>query len=171
VRARRLRPERPWQEHARLYQDLFADPAVAAALWPGRAQDRSAERRAQDMLARDIEHWQERSFGPWIFFEIATGMFVGRGGLRSTTIAGSECVEVLYAVRPDAWGHGYATDMAAVAVEHARHLGLAEVVGITTTGNRASQRVLEKIGMRLQEPLEHAGLPHLLGRLRTGALV
>jgi len=81
------------------------------------------------MLAGDIEHWQERSFGPWIFFEIATGMFVGRAGLRSTTIAGSECVEVAYAVRPDAWGHGYATDMAAVAVEHARHLGLVEVVG------------------------------------------
>ena len=123
------------------------------------------------MLAGDIEHWQERSFGPWIFFEIATGMFVGRAGLRSTTIAGSECVEVAYAVRPDAWGHGYATDMAAVAVEHARHLGLVEVVGITATSNRASRRVLEKIGMRPQEPVEHAGLRHLLGRLRTGALV
>ena len=123
------------------------------------------------MLARDIEQWQERSFGPWIFFEIATGVFVGRGGLSSTTIAGSECVEVLYAVRPDAWGRGYATDMAAVAVEHARHLGLAEVVGITAPSNRASQRVLEKIGMRVQEPVQHGGLPHLLGRLRTRALV
>jgi ribosomal-protein-alanine N-acetyltransferase len=167
VRARRLRPERPWREHAQLYRDLFADPAVAAALWPGNPTDRSAESRAEDLLAGDIEHWQLRSFGPWIFFELATGMFVGRGGLRSTTIAGGECVEVLYAVRPDAWGHGYATDIAALAVEHARHLGVAEVVGITTTGNRASQRVLEKIGMRVQERVEHAGLPHLLGRVRT----
>jgi ribosomal-protein-alanine N-acetyltransferase len=123
------------------------------------------------MLAADIEHWQARSFGPSNFFEIATGMFVGRGGLRSTTIAGSECVEVAYAVRPDAWGHGYATDMAALALDHARHLGLAEVVGITAESNGASRRVLEKIGMRLQQPVEHAGLPHLLGRLRTGALV
>jgi ribosomal-protein-alanine N-acetyltransferase len=122
------------------------------------------------MLAADIEHWQARSFGPWIFFEIATGMFVGRGGLRSTTIAGSECVEVAYAVRPDAWGHGYATEMAALALDHARQLGLAEVVGITAESNGASRRVLEKIGMRLQQPVEHAGLPHLLGRLRTGAL-
>ena len=89
MRARRLRPERPWREHARLYRDLFADPAVAGALWPEDPAERSAEGRAEALLAGDIEHWQARSFGPWIFFEIATGMFVGRGGLRSTTIAGS----------------------------------------------------------------------------------
>jgi ribosomal-protein-alanine N-acetyltransferase len=167
VRARRLRPERPWLEHTRLYRDLFADPAVATALWPAHSADTSAERRAEDILAADIRHWQERAFGPWVFFEIATGMFVGRGGLRSSTIAGRGCVEVLYALRSDAWGQGYATDIAALAVAQARQLGLPEVVGITATSNRASQRVLEKTGMRLQEHVEHAGLPHLLGRLRT----
>jgi ribosomal-protein-alanine N-acetyltransferase len=165
VRAARLRPERPWQEHASLYRDLFADQAVAAALWPGAPLRTSAERRAQDVLAADISHWQERSFGPWVVFELATGMFVGRGGLRSSTIAGSECVEVLYALRRDAWGRGYASEIAALAVEAARQLGLREVVGITTASNRASRRVLEKTGMRLGERIEHAGIPHLLGRL------
>jgi [ribosomal protein S5]-alanine N-acetyltransferase len=167
VRARRLRPERPWQEHERLYRDLFADPAVAAALWPGRLADRGADRRAAEILSGDIEHWHARSFGPWVFFETETGMFVGRGGLRSAAVAGSQCVEILYAVRSDAWGRGYATDIAALAVEHARRLGISEVVGLVAIGNRASQRVLEKTGMRLQERVEHAGLPHLLGRLRT----
>jgi ribosomal-protein-alanine N-acetyltransferase len=168
VRAARLRPERPWQEHERLYRDLFADPAVAAALWPReRAEAAAAERRAHEILAADIRHWQERSYGPWIFFEIATGMFVGRGGLRRSTIAGSECVEVLYALRRDAWGRGYATDIAVLAVEHARRVGIAEVVGLAATSNRASQRVLEKTGMRLEERVEHAGVPHVLGRLRV----
>jgi len=167
VRARRLRPERPWQEHERLYRDLFADPAVAAALWPGPLADRSPDRRAAEVLAGDIEHWQARSFGPWVFFELDTGMFVGRGGLRAATVAGSECVELLYAVRSDAWGRGYATDIAAMSVEHARRIEITEVVGLVATNNRASQRVLEKTGMRLQERVEHAGLPHLLGRLRT----
>ena len=139
---------------------------MAAALWPGLPVERAAD-RAAELLAADIEHWQRCSFGPWVFFEVATGVFVGRGGLRRATVAGRDCVEVLYAVRPDACGRGYATDMAALAVEHARRLRLAEVVGVTTTGNRASRRVLEKTGMRLQEPVEHAGLPHLMGRLRT----
>jgi [ribosomal protein S5]-alanine N-acetyltransferase len=166
VRARRLRPERPWQEHARLYRDLFAEPAVAAALWPGQPVERAGD-RATELLAADIEHWGRCSFGPWVFFEIATGVFVGRGGLRSAAFAGHDCVEVVYAVRPDAWGHGYATDMAALAVEHARHLRVAEVIGLTLTGNRASRRVLEKTGMPPRERVEHAGLPHVMGRLRT----
>jgi ribosomal-protein-alanine N-acetyltransferase len=164
LRAPRLRAERPWQEHARLYADLFGDPHVAAALWPGGAPE---QRRAQDILSADIEHWQRRSFGPWVFFESATGVFVGRGGLRCATIAGNECVEVLYAVRPDAWGRGYATEMALIAVDHARQLQIAEVVGLVASGNSASRHVLEKLGMRLRQELEHAGLPHRLGRLRT----
>jgi ribosomal-protein-alanine N-acetyltransferase len=101
-----------------------------------------------------------------VFFETATGLFVGRGGLRRTTVAGSSCVEVLYAVRSDMWGRGYATEMATVAVAHARRLGLADVVGFTAITNGASRRVLEKAGMRFDEDsFEHVGLPHLLGRL------
>jgi RimJ/RimL family protein N-acetyltransferase len=166
VRTRRLRPERPWLEHSRLYRDLFAHPAVAAALWPGQAIDSADDRRAAGILAADIEHWHQRSFGPWVFFESTTGMFVGRGGLRTSTVAGRECVEVLYAVRPDTWGRGYATEMAILALEHARRLQLAEVVGLAAVSNRASRRVLEKAGMRLEQRLEHAGLPHLLGHAR-----
>jgi [ribosomal protein S5]-alanine N-acetyltransferase len=118
------------------------------------------------MLAADIVHWQERSFGPWVFFETATGMFVGRGGLRVSTVMGGECVEVLYAVRSDAWGKGYATEMASLAVTHARRLRLADVMGFAAIRNGASQRVLEKAGIRFDTIFERAGLPHWLGRLR-----
>ena len=162
----RLRRERPWQEHARLYRDLFADPAVAAALWPREGQEQAGE-RALDVLRRDIEHWQSHSFGPWVFFELATGMFVGRGGLRRSVIAGGECVEVLYALRPDAWGRGYATEIALVSVQAARELNIREVVGLAAVSNHASRRVLEKAGLLPREPVEHAGLPHLFGRLRV----
>jgi RimJ/RimL family protein N-acetyltransferase len=164
--ARRLRPERPWREHARLYEDLLCDPAVAAKLWPDDGSRAGRRRRAAEVLLEDVAHWQQHAFGPWVFFEVATGMFVGRGGLRNSTFAGRECVELLYAVRPDAWGRGYASEMAAIALEEARRLRLAEVVGITMTTNLASRRVLEKAGLRPREPVEHAGLPHLLGSLR-----
>jgi RimJ/RimL family protein N-acetyltransferase len=166
VRASRLRPERPWREHAQLYEDLFSHPAVAGALWPSEAASPARERRAGAVLLADIEHWQAREFGPWAFFERATGLFVGRGGLRSAAIGGAQCVEVLYAVRPDAWGRGYASEMVAIALTEARRLRLAEVVGVTLVSNGASRRVLEKAGLRAREPVEHAGFPHLLGRLR-----
>src|SRR5271155_736339 len=95
----RLRPERPWREHARLYIDLFADRTVAAALWPGALGGPRTAAQASALLEADIEHWQREAFGPWVFFEARTGVFVGRGGLRRGTVAGRECVEVLYAVR------------------------------------------------------------------------
>ena len=162
----RLRRERPWQEHARLYVDLFSDPAVARVLWPDEPLE-VARNHGLEVLQRDVEHWRAHSFGPWVFFELATGMFVGRGGLRNSVIAGEECVEVLYALRPDVWGHGYATEIALVSVQTARELRIREVVGLAAVSNRASRRVLEKAGLPPRKPLQHAGLPHLLGRLST----
>jgi RimJ/RimL family protein N-acetyltransferase len=163
----RLRPQRPWREHERLYRDLFADPAVAAMLWPGTFGGVRTSEQSAEILDADISHWRQQQFGPWVFFEASSGVFVGRGGLRHTTVAGRECVEVLYAVRSDVWGRGYATEMATVAVTHARRLGLTDVVGFTSAVNGASRRVLEKSGMRFdaREMFEYAGLAHWLGRL------
>ena len=79
---RRLRWERPWQEHLQLYRALFADPAVARALWPAGSARGALEDRGEEVLAADIRHWQERSFGPWAFFSTETGLFVGRLFLR-----------------------------------------------------------------------------------------
>jgi [ribosomal protein S5]-alanine N-acetyltransferase len=162
----RLRYERPWREHEQLYVDLFADPAVATTLWPGTLGGVRTPEQARAVLETDIEHWRAAGFGPWVCYERASGVFVARGGLRGTTVAGRRCVEVLYAVRSDAWGRGYASEIATVAVAHARERGLTDVVGFTLTTNAASRRVLEKIGMRFDATtFEHAGLPHLLGRL------
>ena len=121
------------------------------------------------MLLADIRHWQEESFGPWVFFETDTGVFVGRCGLRRATVQGRDSVELLYAVRSDSWGEGHATEMATVAMTQARRLGLTEVVGFHRRHNGASRRVLEKVGMQFETIFEHAGLPHWLGRARPGA--
>lgn len=162
---RRLRPERPWQEHADLYGELFADPAVAATLWPGALGGARTPRQASAILAADIGHWQRDSFGPWVFFEEATGAFVGRGGLRHCKIAGSDCVELLYALRPEAWGEGRATEIAFLSLTCAGDLGLPEIVGMTLLTNLASRRVLWKAGLRFDRVQTHAGLPHWFGRL------
>jgi ribosomal-protein-alanine N-acetyltransferase len=165
----RLRAERPWREHARLYVDLFADPAVAASLWPAELGGARTQAQTLEILAADLAHWQQRHFGPWVFFEASTGVFVGRGGLRSTELAGEPCVELLYAVRSDAWGRGYAQEMAALSLAQARRLGIAEVVCFTTTSNLASQRVMQKAGMHFESVFERAGLPHRLARLSLRA--
>jgi RimJ/RimL family protein N-acetyltransferase len=160
----RLWPERPWREDVGLYRELLDDPAVAATLRPGALGAARTLGHTGAILTADIEHWQRESFGPWLFFDTATGMFVGRCGLRRASVLGRSSVELLYAVRSGLWGAGYATEMAMLAMVHARRLGLEDVVGFTAVTNRASRRVLEKVGMRYETTFEHAGLPHWLGR-------
>lgn len=165
VRTGRLRGERPQHQYASLYAGLFGDAEVAATLWPAPLGGPRTPEQASELLAADIRHWDRVGFGPWAFFGTGRDQFVGRAGLERTRVGGRPSVEVLYAVRSDAWGRGYATEMAVAAVERARALGLPEVVGFTLTTNVASQRVLEKAGLRFERVLEHAGLPHWFARL------
>ena len=63
-----------------------------------------------------------------------------------------------------------ATELGAVSVAHAfGPLGLADVVSFTLVENRASRRVMEKLGFEYEREVEHAGLPHVLYRLRTSS--
>jgi [ribosomal protein S5]-alanine N-acetyltransferase len=169
VETPRLRGERPRDEFMGLYAELMGEPEVAATLWPAHLGGPRTPEQAAAFLAADIRHWDEAGFGPWAFFETGSGQFVGRGGLERTDVGGRSSVEVSYALRRDAWGRGYATEMALGAVERARALDLPDLVGFTLTTNVASQRVLEKAGIPFERVLEHAGLPHWFGRLALTA--
>jgi RimJ/RimL family protein N-acetyltransferase len=139
---------------------LHQDPEVARTLGGKRTRP-----EVQAMVARLVAHWDERGFGVWTIRERDTGAFVGRGGLSAVTIEGRPEIEVLYALMPPFWGQGLATEFTAGSVECARTtLGLGEIIGYTTTGNIASQRVLENNGFGLEGEIFHAGLPHLLYR-------
>ena len=84
------------------------------------------------------------------------GAFVGGCGLFH--VPDGEDVEIAYRLPVDCWGRGYATEMARAVLAHAFHtLRLSRVIGLTWPENVASQRVLAKIGMRLQGTAEHYG--------------
>lgn len=56
--------------------------------------------------------------------------------------------ELGYWLAAPAWGHGFATEAARAAVDFGfRDLGLARVYAQVLAGNRASLRVLDKLGM------------------------
>ncbi len=69
-----------------------------------------------------------------------------------------------------AWGHGYATEGATLALRHGfETLGLPQVVSFTVAANRASQAVMQRIGLGFRGEFDHprfaAGHPlhrHLL---------
>jgi RimJ/RimL family protein N-acetyltransferase len=59
--------------------------------------------------------------------------------------------EIGWYFHPDAWGHGYATEAAAVALQYAFRVGLQTVLAVTHPENTASQAVCTRLGM------EHRG--------------
>jgi RimJ/RimL family protein N-acetyltransferase len=64
-------------------------------------------------------------------------------------IQGESIVQVGFVLFRSAWGRGYATEMGRALVAHAfGTLHLPLIAGITSLDNKASQRALQKIGLR-----------------------
>ncbi len=139
---------------------MFRDPAVNATL--GGPRDADAVAQLRDRM---LDHWDRRGFGTWILHDRATGDPVGWVGLHETDTGGRGGVELLYAIAPARWREGLATEAGRGAVRIAQEMGLDELVCFTLVSNVASQRTMEGLGFTGSEPVEHAGVPHVLQRL------
>ena len=167
----RLVGERPRAEHRDGLLGVFGEPRVGEVLWPGPLGGPRNAEQVQEILDRDAAHWEREGFGPWIFRERdGDGAVMARGGLKRAHVNGREEVEVGYAVAASRWGEGLATEIARASVRVAfEELGLAEVVAFTRTTNLASQRVMEKAGLRREGEFSRFELAHVLFRLRRTA--
>jgi ribosomal-protein-alanine N-acetyltransferase len=154
----RLRPE-----HADEAGALLSDPLVARTLFA--ASHPPSETQLLESHAAKLAHWDKFGFGIWLLRDKDTGEMVGRGGLQHTTVAGAAEIEVGWAITPQRWGQGLATELAQASIAVAfDDLGLREIVAFTLPGNGASRRVMEKSGFEYEGPVVHAGLPHVLYR-------
>ncbi|HSA83179.1 MAG TPA: GNAT family N-acetyltransferase [Geminicoccaceae bacterium] len=71
----------------------------------------------------------------------------------------SGLIEIGYRYIRAAWGRGVATEAGRAVLEHGfRTLGLDPIVAVTHPDNRASQRVLEKLGLRYLGLRFHYGI-------------
>jgi RimJ/RimL family protein N-acetyltransferase len=159
----RLRPD-----HAEEVARLLLDPRVARTLWPTMHPPTPAD-LDESMRARCV-HWERNGFGLWLLRDRQTGEMVGRGGLQYTFVAEVHAVEAGWAIVPERWGQGLATELAQTCVEVGfGDLGLREIVAFALPDNIASRRVMEKAGFVFDRPTMHAGLPHVLYRRRAPA--
>jgi [ribosomal protein S5]-alanine N-acetyltransferase len=157
----RLTRRAPEAGDERHYEALTSSAEVAEWLRPP-PLDPFEPADAALWLQSDVEHWQAHGFGPWLLFDRAGGSFVGRAGLRWTEVEGEMRIELAWALLPQWWQRGLATEAAVAAIAAARERGIDQLVAFTVIDNVASRRVMEKIGMRLVREIEHAGLPHVL---------
>ncbi|MBB3607790.1 GNAT family N-acetyltransferase [Rhizobium sp. BK602] len=89
------------------------------------------------------------------------GRFIGRAGFsRFEEESGRGEFELGYSIRREAWGNGYATEIAGALADWFFRRGIARrFIAFTHPDNVASQRVLQKIGMRESPPMVIDGLP------------
>lgn len=144
---------------------IHGDPRAAATL----TADKRPVPLARTRGVIDEMHRQQMAdgFGLWLFrFRDHDGDgFAGYCGLRRQTVRNRPEIELLYAVMPDLWRRGVATEMAAGVLAAADEtFRLRETVAFTLTTNRASARVMEKNGFKFEMNFRREGLPHLLYR-------
>lgn len=124
-------------------------------------------------------HFAAHGFGLWAVEVPGQAAFVGFVGLA---VPGFEahftpCVEIGWRLAREHQGRGYATEGGRAALGFGfTHLGLAEIVSFTVPANRASRRVMEKLGMQHTEYFDHPRIPaghplqrHVLYRLPRSA--
>lgn len=140
---------------APLVRALHADPAVNRYLSPD-AEPWSDERVARRMA----EWWLEFERDGLTKFKLTRqdGLFLGYAGFTLLQERGE--FELGYSILPQHWGQGYATEAAAALARHFIDQDFAShFVAFVHADNAASQRVLEKIGMRLERADLYFGMP------------
>jgi RimJ/RimL family protein N-acetyltransferase len=128
------------------YAAICADPEVMRYLGDGRTLGRSEAWRQMAMI---LGHWQLRGYGLWAVEERATGALVGRLGFFEPE--GWPGFELGWMLRRASWGRGYATEGAERALAHAfTEMGRQRLISLIRPDNRASIRVAERLGERLE---------------------
>lgn len=140
-----------------IFARYASDPAVTPYLaWPthGSVED------TRTFLAWSDAEWAQWPAGPYLIERRG-------GGLAGSTGLAFEAPDVAatgYVLARDAWGRGYATEALGAMVGLAVELGVRRLYALCHAENRASARVLEKCGFRLEGRFaESGGFPNLPG--------
>ncbi|HEU5104362.1 MAG TPA: GNAT family N-acetyltransferase [Solirubrobacterales bacterium] len=161
----RLLLRQPSRDDRALYHAHFTHPEIERWLRPPPLPPFNAG-AIEELVEGDQAHWSNHGFGPWVLIEKNSGAFAGRGGLHWTTVEDTAAIELAWSVEPALHNRGYATETAQAAIKWARELQIEELVALVLSANTPSRRVAEKSGFEPDGEVAHAGLPHLLFRLR-----
>jgi ribosomal-protein-alanine N-acetyltransferase len=167
VKTPRLRCERLAPEQLQEFSRVELDPRVGRRIWR-RPTVPPTEQEVVDKLAEKVAHWERHGFGLWLLRDRLTGETVGRGGLQWTYAPDLHEVEAAWAIVPERWGQGLATELALACVEVGfGPLGLREIMAFTDRDNIASRRVMEKAGFVYEQDIMFQGMREVLYRQRA----
>jgi RimJ/RimL family protein N-acetyltransferase len=123
---------------------LFTDAEVMTYVGDGVVSPEVATR----LFATCFTIYEEGRFDIWGVFDKQTGAYVGHAELKPRK--DRDEVEIVYILKKEYWGRGYATEIARLLVDHGfDRYALPRVYATVDYENLPSHHVLEKAGMRI----------------------
>jgi len=141
------------QDDAGHFFELNNDPEVLK--YTGDVAFKSID-EAREFL-KNYSHYEENGYGRWAVIRKEDHVFLGWCGLKLNE---EGYVDIGFRIFKKYWGKGYATEAAEKSIELGfEQFGLLEIIGRSASENKASFRVLEKIGMTFFKSGECHGIP------------
>lgn len=158
---------RNWlEDDAKFYMLLAHDVGYNCFAPPGRFlvhSDAEAKRKIRELITL----YDQQRLGKFPIFLRESGEFVGTCGMEPFQFGGRTEVELGYRLCLNHWGRGYATEAATALLRYGFGPLLREtILAFALPQNRASLKVLDKLGFHYLREFVHAGLPHRLYELR-----
>ena len=146
-------------QEATLAYDQFFVKLMNSPGWLQYIGDRGIRHQydAQKYIKHSLHSsYQKNKYGLYLVIEQVSNTPIGICGLLQRTYLTSP--DIGFAILPAYEGKGYITEAGIAVIEDARvRLGIETVMGITIPGNKGSQRVLEKLGLRFSKEIERSG--------------
>lgn len=155
---------RPWEPRDRpAFAALATDPEMMRFMTGGRPW---TDEEIDGYFTRQAGTLEANGFCLGAVEERASGRTIGLGGLQLLGSTGE--LETGYWIARDLWGRGYASEAAGGALRHAFEVvGGPRVMAITDHENRASRRVMEKIGMTYLRDTNGVELGHRMPEIEV----
>jgi [ribosomal protein S5]-alanine N-acetyltransferase len=137
-----LRPFR--EEHVEAIHEVWTEPSIRRFLWDNETISLGS---ALASVRQSVALAEEFGIGMWTIHERESGELIGFVGFRM--VAGLARPEILYGLRPEHCGRGFATEAVRAALTHAFRAGLYDrIFAGGDPANEASFRLMERVGMR-----------------------
>lgn len=152
---------------------IFTDPDVMRYISGGSPR---SDDQIREFIARQQNHFRSRGFCLWKLLLKPEARLIGFCGLQPLELDSASAVEIGWRLAKDQWNCGLATEAARVALQHAvEYAHLERIIAIAMPENRASLRIMEKLGMTYDRATQKGGFPvvvyarHFIGSLPEGS--
>jgi [ribosomal protein S5]-alanine N-acetyltransferase len=123
---------------------------------------------SEETLHKWLQGWESEGYGYWAITLLDAEDVLGFGGVRRIVWRDREVLNLYYRFIPEAWGHGYASEMAITAVALARkYMPYWPVVARTREKNVAAIRVAERAGLQRRPDLDTEHIVFVAGWMPT----